>query len=520
MSNNKSIAKNTLFLYIRMFIIMGVSLFTSRVVLDKLGVSDYGLYNVVGGVAMMLTFISSTLAIGTSRFITYELGRKDLKKLNDTFVTAFYTHLALGLLFVIIFETVGLWFVHHKLVIPPDRMDASLIVFQISVLSVFISVTQSPYSAMILAHEKMGVYAYVGIFEAIAKLIIVYLLVISPFDKLIIYAALVELVHISVALFYRIYCTRRFIEAKLRLIFDKSIFKSLISFSGWNLLANLSETLKYQGYLVLLNMFFSPIVVAAQAIANQVSGAMLQFVNNFRLAINPQIIKTYAENNYEDSKQLVLNSTVLVFDLFLLMGLPTITIMNILLNIWLVEVPEYAVVFARFVVLQRIIGVFDSSFYIPLMASGKVKGNSIYAVFLGIGSFVLLYFIYRLGGDVMWIQYIGLIVMIAYSFFIKPSLLIKEVNGYKVRDFIPCYITCLKVAALSVALTIGAYCLFGNDELVPSLVLFVFSIISVAFSSYIFMGAVTKNRVKVFIKSKLHKKNNIVDEKKGSSISI
>lgn len=504
MSDNKSIAKNTLFLYIRMFIIMGVSLFTSRVVLDKLGVSDYGLYNVVGGVAMMLSFISITLSIGTSRFITYELGRKDSKKLNDTFVTAFYTHLVLGLLFVLVFETAGLWFVHHKLVITPERLDAALKVFHVSVLTVFINVTQSPYSAMILAHERMGIYAYVGIYEAIAKLLIVYLLVISPLDKLVFYACLVALVQASVAFFYRFYCRIKFTETKLRLMFDKSIFKSLISFAGWNLIANLSETLKSHGYLVLLNMFFSPVVVAAQAVANQVSGAMMSFVNNFRLAINPQIIKTYADNRYEESKQLTLNTTVLVFDLILLLGLPTIFTMDVLLDIWLVEVPDYAVVFARFIILQRIISVFDTAFYIPLMASGKVKNNSIWAVFLGIGSFLLLYFIYKLGGDVMWIQYVGLIVIMSYSFFVKPWLLIREVEGYQFRDFIPCYISCAKVAALSVAVTIVAYCFLGGEGLIASIGLFVVSFLSVAFSSYMFMDTAAKNKVISFAKSKLH----------------
>lgn len=510
MSDNKAIAKNTMFLYIRMLIIMGVSLFTSRVVLDKLGVEDYGLYNVVGGVAMLLSFISITLSIGTSRFITYELGRKDEKKLHETFVTAFYTHLALSLLFVLVFETIGLWFVYNKLVIPAERLEAAVMVYHISILTMVISVTQTPYSSMIMAHEKMGVYAYVGIYEAIAKLLIIYLLVISPFDKLVFYACLVALVQLSTAIFYRIYCRLHYKESKLKLSFDKEIFKSLISFSGWNIVANLSNTLKMQGYIVLLNLFFQPVVVAAQAIGNQVAGAMMSFINNFRLAINPQIIKNYAAGDFEESKKLTLSTTILVFDLVLLLGLPSIFVMPMIMDIWLVEVPEYAVVFSQFIIMQRIISVFDTSFYIPLMASGKVKSNSIYAVFFGIGSFVLLYLIFKLGGGVMWLQYIALIVIIIYSFYIKPSLLIKEVEGYHFKDFLPCYFTCFKVATLSIGVTYVAYLFLGNDKIVPSVILFMVSAFAVTISSYLFLDKSMKVKVRSIITQRIH---NIVGRK-------
>ena len=217
MSDNKRIAKNTLFLYFRMILIMGVTLYTSRVVLDKLGVDDYGLYNVVGGVVGMRSFN-----------------------------TAFYTHLGLSLILALLLETVGLWFVYNKLVIPPERLDAALIAYHISIATSIVSITQVPYTSLIMAHERMGIYAYISIFEAIAKLAVVYLSSISNFDRLVVYAILIALVQLVVAMLYRIYCRIHFQESKLYAYFDRPIFKSLMGFSGWNIIANLSETLKLQ----------------------------------------------------------------------------------------------------------------------------------------------------------------------------------------------------------------------------------------------------------------------------------
>lgn len=496
MSDNKRIAKNTMFLYFRMILIMGVTLYTSRVVLDKLGVDDYGLYNVVGGVVGMLSFINGTLSIGTMRFLTTELGRKDADCLHKTFTTAFYTHLGLSLILALLLETVGLWFVYNKLVISPERLDAALIAYHISIATSIISITQVPYTSLIMAHERMGIYAYISIFEAIAKLAVVYLLSISNFDRLVVYAILIALVQVVVAMLYRLYCRLHFSESKLYAYFDKSIFKSLMGFSGWNIIANLSETLKLQGYLVLLNMFFQPFVVAAQTIGNQVAGAMMQFINNFRTAINPQIIKLYAAGEYEDSKRLTLSTTVLVFDLVLLLGLPLIFVMNTIMNIWLVEVPPYAVIFTQYIIVQRILSTFDASFYIPMMAEGKIKTNSILAAFSGPGLFALLYIIYKMGGDVMWMQYTGLIVLVLFGFIIKPYLLVHDEKGYAYSDFLPCFVTCAKVTLTSVGITYGAYLLLGNSYIANSVCLFIISFFSVIFSSYLFMDAEMRLKVK------------------------
>lgn len=369
---------------------MGVTLYMSRVVLDKLGVDDFGLYNVVGGVVGMLSFISGTLSIGTSRFLTYEIGRNDINRLHKTFNTAFYTHTLVGVFLVILLETIGLWFVNNKLVIPDDRFDSAIIVYHISVFTSLISITQVPYTSLIMAHERMGIYAVISIIEAVGKLLAVYLLFISQYDKLIIYALLIFIVQALTSLSYVICCKNLFSESHLNLFFDKAIFKSLMSFSGWNIIANLTETLKMQGYLVLLNLFFQPYVVAAQTIGNQVAGAMMQFISNFRNAINPQIIKLYAIGEFEESKRLTMFTTVLVYDLVLLLGLPTIFVLDKIMNLWLVEVPPYAVLFTQYIIAQRILSTFDASFYIPMMAAGKIKTNSIIASFLGPCVFILL----------------------------------------------------------------------------------------------------------------------------------
>ena len=250
---------------------------------------------------------------------------------------------------------------------------------------------------------------------------------------------------------------------------------------------------------LLLNLFFQPFVVAAQTIGNQVAGAMMQFINNFRTAINPQIIKLYAAGEYEESKRLTMSTTVLVFDLVLLLGLPAIFVMKTIINVWLVEVPPYAVIFTQYIIAQRILSTFDAAFYIPMMAEGKIKTNSIISSLSGPGLFILLYIIFKLGGSVMWMQYTGLIVMILFGFLIKPYLLVHDEKGYSYSDFIPCFLSCFKVTLLSVGLSYLFYRLVGNETIVSSAILLVLSVMSVAASSYIFLEKEMRNKLKSMV---------------------
>jgi len=499
-SNNKRIAKNTLFLYFRMILIMGVTLYTSRVVLDKLGVDDYGLYTVVGGVVGMLSFLNATLSSGTSRFLTFELGTGNKERLTKTFSTAFYTHLLLSVIIVAVMETVGIWFFYNKLVIPPDRLIACFWVLQFSILTTVIAILQVPYTATIMAHEYMDIYAYISIFETIAKLFVCYLLIVVDFDRLVFYAALLTFVQFITSILYVYSCFRNFAESKLRLIFDKQILHTMINFSGWNIIANITETLKLQGVIILLNIFFTPAIITAQSIANQVSTAIMAFVNNFRLAINPQIIKLYASGDKDASKRLTLSTTAYCFDLVLLLGLPALFVMDELLHLWLVEVPDYAVIFSQWMIVCQIVGTFNAAFYIPMMAANKIKKNSMAAVYFGIGQFVVLYFLLKLGCGVMWVQYLQLFMMIGFSLVVKPYILYKEIN-YSFKELFVCYWACAKVLLLSLAISIPI-CYNLNHDLIGSILKVLIVGSSVLLSSYIFLDKGTKQKLLVFLKRK------------------
>lgn len=501
--DSKRIAKNTIFLYARLILVFGVTLYTSRVVLDKLGVDDYGLYNVVFSVIGLLSFLNGTLSAGTSRFITFELGRNDNEKLKYTFSTALCTHLLLAVIILLLGETVGIWYVHNVMVCPPERFQAAFIVYQISILVTIVAIVQVPFTSEIMAHERMDVYAYLGIYDAIMKLVIVYLLARSPFDKLIFYASLVAIVSISGFIIYVFFCLRSFDEVRFKIRFDRSIFKEILNFSGWNILANLSETLMRQGVIMLFNLFFLPVVVAAQAISNQISNALMQFVNNVRQAVNPQVIKLYADSKYEDSKRLTFVSAEYIFDLLLLLGVPCIMVMPSLLNLWLVEVPEYAVAFARLVLVQEILGNFSAAFYTPMVAANKIQKNSIAAVFLCIFQFVLLFVLFKFGCGPLWARYLAILSTILFSFVVKPYILWKDVD-YSLKEIYNCILHCLKILFIVLLGCVIVYYLIPQNTLGGSALVLLLSVIIVIFSSYINMKPSVREMLLVFVKGKLH----------------
>lgn len=503
-SNNKRIAKNTLALYIRMFFTMSVTLYTSRVILEKLGVVDFGLYNAVSGVVAMLAFLNGTLSTGTSRFLTFELGSNNIKKLKSTFNTAFYSHVALALIVVAFLETVGLWFIYNKLVIPPERLQAALWTFHVSILTTFVSITQVPYTSIIIAHERMNIYAYFGIFEALSKLAIVFLLALAPFDRLVFYACLVACIQMLTAIFYRFYCIRNYGESHLELHFDKGVFKRILSFSGWSLIANIAEVLNNQGYVVLINMFFQPAVVAAQAIGNQITSAMMQFVGNFRTAINPQIIKLYAAKEYTASQRLTLQSSIYVFDLLLLLGLPTIVLMNPLLHLWLVEVPDYTIVFAQYIIVRQIVGNFNAAFYVPMMASGSLKNNSYACVGISFLGFAILYLFLKAGLSVMCVQWMGIFQACAFSFIVKPYILCKQIN-YSWQEMAQCILTCVKISVFPIIVSISISSYIDLHQLYFMVIGAFVITISVAISAYVFLDKDTRSILNIFILKKLKK---------------
>lgn len=424
---------------------MGVTLYTSRVVLEVLGIDDFGIYQTVGGIVGMLTFINSALSTGTSRFITFELGKKDTSNLRKTFCTTVNIQILLCFVILTIAETVGVWFVQHKLVIPQDVISQALSAYHLSIITTIFSLLSVPYMASIISHEKMDLFAYLGIFEVSAKLGVVYALKLSNADRLTLYAFLLLLVQICITVFYYLYCIRKFPETRYKFLFDKSIFKNIAVFSGWSLFAATSRALNNQGMLVILGMFFSPAIVTARAISLQVNNAANQFVTNFRTAINPQIIKQYASGNYGESKSLLLSSTKFSFFLMFLISLPIFIGAKTLLGIWLKVVPDYTDIFLKLVVIQSLFQVFDTSFYTALYAKGDLKANALVSPTLGFIMFPTVYLLFKTGASPVALSWASLCLYAILGLIIKPILLIRIVN-YKWKEILNVYKPCFAVS--------------------------------------------------------------------------
>lgn len=372
-ANNKRIAKNTLLLYVRMLFMMAISLFTSRVILATLGVEDYGIQNVVGGIVAMFGFLNGSMSSATQRYITFALGKGDKDRLQTVFCTALQIHALIAVIIVLLGETVGLWFLYNKMQLPADRMDAAFWVLQCSIVSTVVMIVSVPYNACIIAHEKMSAFAYISVLEAVLKLVIVYLLLVFPFDKLIVLAVLTLIVQLFIRFCYSIYCHRHFEETKYKHVWDKSLFKEMNSFAVWSLWGNLSVVLCTQGLNMILNVFFGPVVNAARAIAVQVQGAVQQFVGNFQMALNPQITKNYASGNLEQMHSLMFRSARFSFLLLFFLSLPVLLETEFILTLWLKTVPDNAVIFTQIMICISLIYTTANPCVIANQATGKVK---------------------------------------------------------------------------------------------------------------------------------------------------
>ena len=372
-SANKRIAKNTLVLYVRMLFTMGISLFTSRVILQTLGVEDYGISSVVGGVISMFTFINAAMVSSTQRYLNFELVRGDANQLRSVFSTSLQIHALIALAIIVLSETVGLWFLNEKLVIPEARMTAAMWVYQCSILSCAVSIMSTPYNAVIVAHEKMSAFAYISILDVSLKLLVVYLLVVLPFDKLIILAILNLLVQLFIRYIYTLYCHRHFPESYFQFWFNKTLFKEMFGFAGWSFWGNLAAILYTQGLNMMLNIFFGPIVNAARGIAVQVQSAVQQFVGGFQTALNPQITKNYASNNLPQMHSLMFRSARFSFLLLFFLSLPVLMETNFILPLWLKTVPGDAVIFTQIMICISLIYTTANPCIIANQATGKVK---------------------------------------------------------------------------------------------------------------------------------------------------
>lgn len=506
-SSNRTIAKNTVFLYFRMMFTMVVSLFTSRVILQVLGVEDYGIYQTVGGVVGMLQFVNGALSTGSSRFLTYEMGTGNFEKLKRTFSSVLTAHLLLALIIVIVAETAGLWFVYNKLVIPTERMDAAIFAYHLSIFAAVFQITQVPYNACIISHEKMDIFAYVSIAEVTLKLIIVYALYVSGWDKLKLYSLLFCIVNIGIVLFYNIYCTRRFEESKYKVMWDKGIMKGVLSYSGWNLFANTSIALNNQGAIVLLNMFFSPGVVAARAIANQVNMSANQFIQSFRTAANPQIVKRYAAGDFSGSRSLLLSSTTFSYYMMLLLAVPIFFVADKLLALWLVEVPEYSVEFLQLMIVASLFHVFDVSFYTALYAKGQIRENALLSPTIGLLSFPVVYILFHFGFSPICMAWASLIVTMLLGLIVKPFLIIKIAN-YTFEDILSVFKPCFLVSLVSIIAPCFLYSFLDeitSNNILQFIIMTIISILSVAASVW-YLGLSKQMQLRLIkaAKNKLH----------------
>lgn len=506
--NNKRIAKNTLLLYFRMILIMLVTLYTSRVVLAQLGIKDYGIYNVVGGVVTMFAFLNNCMTTSTQRFMTFELGKGNLQKLKNVFASSLNIHIGIALAVVLLAETVGLWFVNYKLVIPADRLVAANWVFQFAILSFCVNVIQVPYNAVLIAHEKMSVYAYISIIEAFLKLGIVYLLSISPVDKLIAYGVLIFVVQFLIRCIYQVYCHRHYEESRFRLFWDKELYREMSGFAGWNLFGSLAWMLRDQGLNIILNLFFGPVVNAARGVATQVSGAVMNFISNFQVALNPQITKNYANGNMQEMEKLTYLGIKFSYIILFFLAFPLSLNINYVLRLWLVEVPDYTALFIILIMIDSMVG---NLFGVPLMtslsATGKIRNYQIVVSFIILLIVPVGYIALRLGCDAPSVFYIT-IIFSGISGFARFLFCRKQI-GYSLRAMTKGVLfPVLSMTVVALPLPIFAKLVyFKTDTFMNFLLLCLISIVMTFVSAwFVGLNATEKGKLLSIIKNKIHKR--------------
>lgn len=510
-TDNKRIAKNTLLLYGRMLFSLFVSLYTSRVFINSLGVDDYGITNVVGGVVTMFAFINNTMSTATQRFITFALGQGDKKLLQETFETSKIIHIILGLLIVLIVEVVGLWLLNNKLNISADRMYAANWVFQCATLSLFISMISVPYNSCVIAHEKMSVFAFVGIYEVIAKLLVAFVLPFASCDKLILYAVLFALIPIISRIFYQLYCKKSFDECQLTgFHYSKSISSKMFSFFGWNNIGAFAYVTREQGVNIVINIFSGAAVNAARAISSQVSSALYGFISNFQTAMNPQITKNFAAGDIGSMEKLVYRGSKFSFFLFLFLALPVMIYTPYILKLWLDLVPEYSVPFIRCTLLLMMIECFASPIITALLAVGKIKIYQIVAGVLLISNLPLSYLFLYLGFP----PYATVIIAIFISFvtIVLRILLLHSYINFSITDYLKHVIAPSVMAALlSSIIPFAVYQFIDHNSFFGLIIIaLVCWLTTPIFIYFIGLGKEEKAILKTLVRSKIH---NIKHEK-------
>lgn len=430
---NKRIAKNTLLLYFRQLLIMAVSLYTSRVLLLALGVADFGIYNVVGGVVAMFSFLMSTMASASQRYLSYDLAKGDHEKLNETFGLIMLTYILLAFVTVFLTESIAVWFLNTKMTIPPDRMVAANWVLQFSILTFIAHIFATPYMSVIISHEQMAVYAYISIADVILKLLIVYLVQVLLYDRLITYAVLMFLSSLTVTLSYAAYCHIRYKESRFRIFYERGRFHDIIAFAWWNMIGSLANILRSQGINVLLNMFFNPAVNAARGIAYQVNAAITQFYTNFYTAVRPQIVKSYASHERERMHNLIFTSTRLAFLLVFVIGMPFLFYTDTLLALWLKTPPEMTSLFVQVILVNALFEVLSMPLVAGLQAANKIKVLQLTVSLLYLLNLPISYVLLKMGYPAVTPMYVNIVIAIVS--FIPRILICRKYINISIRRY-------------------------------------------------------------------------------------
>lgn len=493
--NSKRIAKNTLFLYVRMLFLMFIGLFTSRIVLQVLGVEDYGIYNVVAGVVTVFSVISGSLSAAIQRFITYELGVGNRERLNKVFCISINVQIVLIIIIVILLETVGLWFLNNKMVIPKERMIAANWLFHFSVITFAINLWSIPYNAEIVAHEKMSVFAYISIFEGISKLCIAVLILYEPFDRLIYYGFLGLIISIIVRFIYSMYCKRHFEECHFSITYDKKLLHEIFGFSGWNFIGASSIVLRDHGGNIILNLFGGPAVNAARGIAMSVNSIIQGFTTNFMMSLNPQITKNYANGNHDYMFKLIFQGARLSFYIFYIVALPIIISAPFLLEIWLGTVPSHAASFTRLAIVLSLSECLATPLITAMLATGRIRD---YQLIVGgcqllnlPASYVLLY----LGFAPESIFVVAIVISVLCE--MLRLIMLNKMIGLSIKSFLKCvYFNVILVGIVSCIAPVVLEFFYPLSSIVSFFLLTLVSILSAAITIY-FVGCTQSDRIVV-----------------------
>lgn len=463
--NNKRIAKNTLLLYIRMFLMMGVNLYASRIILQALGVDDFGIYNIVGGIVVLFTFINNAMVASTQRFLNFELGQNNISEAGKVFSASVTIHCFISLLFLVLSETIGLWFLNEYIQVPEGRELAANWVYQFTILATIFYIMRTPYNGAIIAEERMSFYAYISVIEGILKLAIAFL-VYCFVDRLIWYSIFMAIVSFWIYIAYYIYCKRKFpLVCTFRYEYDKQRYRSLVGFSGWSLFGAVSNMGAQQGLNVLLNIFFGVTLNAAMGIANQVNNAVYTFVSNFQTAFNPQIVKTYANQNKGEFISLLFNSSRYSFFLLFMLALPICIYCEELLYLWLGTVPKYSSMFCRIMIINSIFDALSGPLWMAVYASGKIKKYQIYISALLASTILFSYMFAKLGLDPYWVLSVKPIIgctILIYRIFFCCRYLDVNLKSYFNKIVVRCFI----ISVVGISFSVLIYELVSSESLV------------------------------------------------------